>query len=282
MLSRLKSIYRFLNPKFQNLHLEYKTEFKPRYNETPHGLLNELIAQNHEVYDKWIDKILSNREVFEHWKMTDDQSDQSLPTWENGYFPALDMMTLYTMVAELDPANIVEIGSGNSTKVMADAKRNNKLSISITSIDPVPRAIIDNLSDQIIRMPLESIDLKEIKSLRKGDILFIDNSHRMLPNSDVTTVFLDIMPYLAKGVYVHIHDIYLPYDYPQFMCDRFYSEQYGLAIFLLSNPDRYKVIFPSYYIYKNRELSSRLNDIWTIPNISKGERHGGSIWLKIS
>jgi hypothetical protein len=56
----------------------------------------------------------------------------------------------------------------------------------------------------------------------------------------------------SSGVIVHVHDIYLPYDYPQFMCDRFYSEQYGLAAFLLANPDRFLTIMPNYFVSEDR------------------------------
>ena len=93
--------------------------------------------------------------------------------------------------------------------------------------------------------------------------------------------FLEVLPKLSKGVIVHIHDIYLPYDYPQFMCERFYSEQYGLAIFLLANSNRYKPILPNYFISKDNELSSIIEPIWHHTNLNNVEQHGGSFWLKI-
>ncbi len=90
------------------------------------------------------------------------------------------------------------------------------------------------------------------------------------------------MPKLKKGVIVHIHDIYLPYDYPQFMCDRFYSEQYGLAMYLLANPKKYEPILPNYFIYKDKELSKQIEPIWNHNNLKGVERHGGSFWLRIN
>ncbi|HNA64026.1 MAG TPA: hypothetical protein PKZ51_04845, partial [Saprospiraceae bacterium] len=84
------------------------------------------------------------------------------------------------------------------------------------------------MADKIIRHPLENIDFDVVSALNENDILFVDNSHRILPNSDSMVFFLEVLPKLKKGVIVHLHDIYLPYDYPQFMCNRFYSEQYGL------------------------------------------------------
>jgi len=120
-----------------------------------------------------------------------------------------------------------------------------------------------------------------INSLNEGDILFIDNSHRCFSNSDATVCFLELLPYLKKGVIVHVHDIYLPYDYPQFMCDRFYNEQYVLAAFVLANPSKYKTILPNYFISEDKELSEIISPMWNHSNLKNVERHGGSYWLMI-
>jgi hypothetical protein len=103
-----------------------------------------------------------------------------------------------------------------------------------------------------------------------------------LPNSDATVFFLEILPRLQPGVIVHIHDIYLPYDYPQFMCDRFYSEQYTLAAFILANPLRYSTLLPNYFISEDKELSDILLPIWNHPNLKDVEKHGGSYWMKLN
>jgi len=138
------------------------------------------------------------------------------------------------------------------------------------------------LADLVIRQPVEDItDYAFIELLQPNDILFIDNSHRCLPNSDVTVCFLELLPKLKPGVIVHIHDIYLPYDYPQFMCERGYSEQYVLAAFVLANSKKYKTILPNYFISEDKELARLLNPIWEMPNLNAVERHGGSYWLQI-
>jgi dienelactone hydrolase len=90
------------------------------------------------------------------------------------------------------------------------------------------------------------------------------------------------LPQLKPGVVVHIHDIYLPYDYPQDMCDRFYSEQYVLAAFLLANPKRYEVLFPGIFVSEDKALSKRLEPIWQSDNTKNVERHGGSFWFRIA
>ena len=92
---------------------------------------------------------------------------------------------------------------------------------------------------------------------------------------------MEVLPKLKPGVIVHIHDIYLPYDYPQNMCDRAYSEQYGLAFYLLANPQKYVTLLPNYYISEDKELALIISEIWNHNNLNEVERHGGSYWLKI-
>lgn len=186
------------------------------------------------------------------------------------------------MLAENKPKKYVEVGSGNSTKVAQKAITDNGLTTQIISIDPQPRAEIDSLADKVIRSPFQNIDVDFVKELEENDILFIDNSHRVLPNSDSMVFFLEVLPYLKNGVIVHIHDVYLPYGYPQFMCDRFYSEQYGLAMYLLANAEKYCPILPNYFIYEDAELSKIIDPMWDHPNLDGVERHGGSFWLRIA
>jgi hypothetical protein len=156
------------------------------------------------------------------------------------------------------------------------------LSTEFISIDPKPRAKIDQLPNRMIRKPFENIDFDIAGELDANDVLFIDNSHRILPNSDSLVFFLEILPRLKRGVIVHIHDIYLPYDYPQFMCDRFYSEQYGLAIYLMANPEKYETILPNYFISEDKELSEMIAPIWDHENLRDVEQHGGSYWIRIA
>jgi len=280
----IKQLYRFLHPKFQNLFLEYKVSFKPRYGHglPPHGELYRVIDAKREEYKGLLNKALSLKESI--WTIKDSslETDSSKPAWNNGYLPGLDIVGIYTLLTEFKPRKYIEIGSGNSTKVAYKAKIEQNLGTEIISIDPMPRAEIDNLADKIIRKPFENVDFDIVNELNENDILFVDNSHRILPNSDAMVFFLEILPRLKKGVIVHIHDIYLPYDYPQDMCDRFYSEQYGLAMYLLANPQKYEPLMPNYFIFEDKELSALIAPIWNHKNLQNVEKHGGSFWLKIA
>lgn len=279
----LKKIYQFLHPRYQSLFLEYKVEMKPRHGHglPPHARLYDIINAQRAEYAAWMKKIRQYKPQLQSILKADAVQDAIQPGWNNGFLPGLDIMALYTVLAELKPQRYVEIGSGNSTKVAHKAKTDMGLNTEIISIDPYPRAEIDHLADQIIRTPFEQLDNAFLRDLNENDVLFVDNSHRVLPNSDATVFFLEVLPELKKGVVVHIHDIYIPYDYPQFMCDRFYSEQYALTAFLLANPQHYIPMLPNYFISEDVELHGLIKDIWEHPNLEGVERHGGSFWLKI-
>jgi hypothetical protein len=281
-----KDTIKLLLPRYQKLILDYKVDMKPRYGygNAPHPLLLEQFKSKSNVYKAYIDTMLHFKSVFHTFKTSDKEIDPNAPSWNNGFLPGLDIVALYTLLHVFKPKHYIEIGSGNSTKVARKSIQDNGLNTVITSVDPFPRANIDHLADIVIRQPLENInDLSFITSkLEANDILFIDNSHRCLPNSDVTVCFLELLPFLKPGVIVHIHDIYLPYDYPQDMCERFYSEQYMLAAFLLANPEKYEVLFPGIFVSEDKELSKLLEPIWQSENTKSVERHGGSFWLRVN
>lgn len=279
----LKSFLKRIHPKYQALINEYPVDMKPRYGhgKPPHRQLYDIINSDREVYSGLIDAALGHKDKIAEIKDSRSVTDSTKPGWNNGFLPGLDIIAIYTMIAEYKPKRYVEVGSGNSTKVAFKAKQEQHNNLEITSIDPMPRAEIDELADIVIRKPFEDIDYQMILELEKGDILFIDNSHRILPNSDSMVFYMEILPRLKEGVLVHIHDIYLPYDYPQFMCDRFYTEQYGLAMYIMANPTRYKTIFPCYFVSEDPKLAKQLEPIWNHKNMSGVERHGGSYWLQI-
>jgi len=148
---------------------------------------------------------------------------------------------------------VLEIGSGNSTKFLRHLIGALGLETRIVSIDPFPRAECDALCDTVIREPLETVDLALFDDLHPGDVVFFDGSHRCFMNSDVTAFFLDVLPRIPSGVAIGVHDIFLPDDYPEEWAERYYSEQYVLAAWLLGAEGRYRVTLPAYWVSRNRE-----------------------------
>ncbi|SFT41769.1 Predicted O-methyltransferase YrrM [Algoriphagus locisalis] len=263
--------------------LDYPLNLSQRYTaEKPHKKIRDLISENKDRYKNILLSFLKYEEKLKEISSNRDQIKNSTdPTWDNIWLPGLDGVCIYGFVSSLKPKIFLEIGSGNSTKFAFKAINDNKLRTKIISIDPHPRDEIDAICDSIIRSPLEEVDLDIFDELDENDILFIDNSHRVFMNSDVTTVFLDIIPRLKKGVIIQIHDIFLPYDYPPYWIERYYSEQYMLASYLLANPDFFEILLPNFFISKDDDLKFVFHEFWASKGFEGIANHGQSFWLKI-
>ena len=283
-MSTLKSIYRFASKRWQTLHLDYQVNFTPRSRpETGKGLreIHAILDERKPQIEGEVKRILNYTEQLHTIRKRSDETNPLLPAWNNNFLPGLDIAALYMYIAERKPKKYMEVGSGNSTLVAAAAKNQYSIDTEIISIDPYPRADIDQVSQRIVRRPFEQVGTEWADELEAGDILFIDNSHRALPNSDATVFFLEWLPRLKEGVIVQVHDIYLPWDYPQDMCERGYSEQYVLAAMVMSNPERYRPIFPAFWIAQQPDLQATLAPLWENKNLHDVERHGGSFWFEI-
>lgn len=110
-------------------------------------------------------------------------------------------------------------------------------------------------------------------------VLFFDGSHRIFMNSDVATFFVDVLPRLAPGVLVAIHDIYLPDDYPLDVAPRFYSEQYALASYLLAPGADIEILLPATYVSRAPQYRDVLDGFWDRVGHADVERHGGLFWF---
>ena len=173
----------------------------------------------------------------------------------NGSYMAIDSHVYYALIRTHKPQRIVEIGSGNSTLLAAAAIRQNlKEAASPTtliSIEPYPADKLKKIPElsQLIQKKVQAVDLAVFQQLQAGDLLFIDSSHAFSAASDVWWEFCEILPRLAPGVFVHIHDISLPKPYPQVYLDtqRFWNEQYVLQTFLTYN-SRFEVVWAGNYM----------------------------------
>jgi hypothetical protein len=263
------------------VHLDYPVRPRPRWGwgRPAHAALAALIEEGREGYRRVLHALLDLREPLARVP-ADAPRDDTGPSWASEFLPGLDTASLYGFVALGRPATYLEVGSGASTRVVHRAVRDAGLATRIVSIDPAPRAAIDTLCDEIERRPLEDADLARFERLGAGDIVFVDGSHRCFTNSDATVFFLDVLPRLAPGVLVGIHDVYRPYDYPPPWMDRFYSEQYLLAAWLLAG-DRLEIVFPATFVSLDAELSRVLDPLWAEPGLGGVARHGGAFWVRV-
>jgi hypothetical protein len=176
------------------------------------------------------------------------------------------------------PKTYLEIGSGGTTCFARRAIQDHSLATKIISIDPDPRAKIESICDQVFFKGLENVDLSIFSSLEAGDIVFMDGSHRTFMNSDVTVFMLEVLPHLKPGVIVHIHDILLPYDYPDNFKNWYWNEQYMVALYLIAAKERIDVIFPSAYVTNDEKFAAELHNP-LFESLWGHSREGGSIWF---
>lgn len=256
--------------------LDYKIDCKPRWNDTVgHPELSGLISSRLDQYEKSLSGLLDLKPLVHE---INSGVFQVNPSWTNGFIPAFDALTIM-WAARHSKNTYMEVGSGNSTKFARASIAHGRGDTKLVSIDPSPRAEIDTICDEVIRQPLEKIDLSIFDDLAMGDTLFIDNSHRSFMNSDVTTIMLDVLPRLKSGVRVGFHDIFLPFDYFETWAGRFYNEQYLLACYLLSQPNYFVLEMPSYWLHKMKVHQRVLADMWVGFDKEVRDRAPSSFWV---
>ncbi len=202
--------------------------------------------------------------------------------YENGAYSYADAIFLHSMIRHVKPKRIIEVGSGYSSCVTLDT---NELffesAIRCTFIEPYPNTLLSLLkpgeADKLDLVPtrLQDVDPALFEELGANDILFIDSTHVSKTGSDVNYLFFDVLPRLAKGVYIHFHDIFYPFEYPPFWVyeGRSWSEAYVLHAFLQYN-NAFEVIVHTDYLAKFH--GDKLQAL--MPKAMKNT--GGSIWLK--
>ena len=119
------------------------------------------------------------------------------------------------------------------------------------------------------------------QGIGSNDLLFIDNSHRSFPNSDVTVFFAEVLPALKAGTIWGLHDILLPWDYPEAWRGRFYNEQYLLLAYLLGGGDGDEIILPVRWVSSEPLLHNILAPLWAHEHLFRDVgTHGGCFWMR--
>jgi predicted O-methyltransferase YrrM len=233
--------------------LDHRAVLQERPTSYIYSAVKDRIERDRSVIDSFISQLRPFCYHENYAKIPLEQAEPMEPFLNNGYFSDGDARALYGIVAAIRPTRIIEIGSGNSTKFMRRAIRDFSLSTHVTSIDPQPRAEIDQLCDTVIRTSVLGVDLDLFRQLGAGDLLFHDGSHLTLNGTDTVRLFLEILPVLQAGVIIHIHDICLPHEYVNGFDGRGYSEQYMLAAALLFSR-QYEVLLPVCYLGREQQF----------------------------
>jgi hypothetical protein len=262
------------------LPLEYPYAATPRprwgHGRPSHARLEGLLAEHEGRYAEAIAGIASHRSdllaIAPEFRAPDE------PYWRNSWLPALDAAALYAFVRTRAPRRYVEVGSGVSTTFAARARADGATDTRIVSIDPRPRAEVAGLCDEVVPTALQDADPGVFAELAAGDVVFVDGSHQVLMNSDAVAFMLDVLPGLAAGVLVGVHDVYLPDDYPPDWSARHYGEQYLLAAYLLGGGSL--PVLPAHYVGARRDLVAPLAELWGDARMRGVEPWGNAFWLQ--
>ena len=234
-------------------------------------------ASHLHVLDELFPRYIADYDYPEH---PVDAAPQAFFT-RNPQFTWLDPRLLFVLLRAWRPRRVIEVGGGYSTLLLADVNRRwFENAIDVTSIEPYPPAFLQTHLDgltRLLRQDVQDVPLEAFASLRAGDVLFVDSSHVAKTGSDVNHLFFEVFPRLARGVHVHLHDIFLPHDYlPQWVIDegRSWNEQYLLRA-LLMHSTAFRVEFgASYAFHAHRERVVRA--------LAHPKGHGfagGSFWI---
>jgi hypothetical protein len=207
--------------------------------------------------------------------------EAACPFWENDWFPPFDGASLYGLIAKCAPRRYIEVGSGISTRFARQAIRDLELRTRIVSIDPHPHTSVDTLCDEVVRSRMEDMPRGFWEEIAPEDLLFVDNSHRSFPNSDVTVFFTEVLPALQPGTIWGMHDIFLPWDYPEDWRHRFYNEQYLLLAYLLGGADGDKIVLPVHWAASRPSLHGILAPLWAHEDLFRNiGTNGGCFWMR--
>jgi hypothetical protein len=195
--------------------------------------------------------------------------------WNNGAFGGADAVAYYGLVRDLQPRRVVEVGSGWSSLLLKRALARNETPCDVTLVEPFPNEELFAAlpSDwEVHRAVIQHADFAVFERLQAGDVCFYDGSHCVRTAGDVNWFFFEVLPRLAPGVYVHVHDIFFPDDYhDSWVYDEglSWNEQYLVQAFLMNN-DAYRVHLANHLLYVER--NDELAPLYA--------SDGGSLWLE--
>ena len=202
--------------------------------------------------------------------------------YENTFYSYSDAVHYALMLLHHQPRRVIEVGSGYSSALLLDIAERapSGRPIDMTFIEPYPDELVamarpGDLEGRLIQSGVQDVELSRFASLEAGDFLFIDSTHVAKAGSDVNYLYFEVLPRLASGVFVHVHDIFYPFEYPNEWINegRSWNEAYLLRAFLEHNDDFEIVLF-------NTFLQS-FHEPWYAANMPLClANRGGSIWLR--
>lgn len=200
---------------------------------------------------------------------------------DNTMFGLADAAVYHSVLRELRPRRLIEVGSGFSSAIALDTADRYLPDLELTFIEPYPQRLLGLLdsADQgrcrLIRAAVQDVPLQTYDQLGTGDLLFVDSTHVCKAGSDVNWLLFQVLPRLADGVVVHFHDIFWPFEYPEEWLreGRGWTESYLLRAFLTYN-DRFQVLLFNSWVWQAERELVRVTLPTTVDQIP------GGLWLR--
>jgi len=207
--------------------------------------------------------------------------------FDNGFFSGFDAASYYALIRHLKPRRVLEVGGGYSTRIAEKALTRNRadgIESSLKCIEPFPEKRLTDAIAQInlICKPVQDVPKEVFQELEANDILFIDSSHTVKFGSDVCYLFLEILPALRSGVWIHVHDIFFPNDYPaEWLIQQrlALNEQYLLEAFLAFNTN-FQIALANHWLCL--AYASQARELLPVTNEILPKTPGSSFWIRKS
>jgi hypothetical protein len=257
------------SPSLEDIHQSYE------YTSTSPPYLDPSVFQQ-AIFQETLEQLIGFSSEFNPPVEGDEEECQRY-FWGNSQFSYSDAMSYYCFTRWAKPAKVVEIGSGFSTLVALEALATNGIG-TVHCFEPYPRPFLQTEPCiDLHRKKAQEIDPVFLNTLLEdGDILFIDSTHTVKTGSDCLHIYLRLLPTITRSIYVHVHDVFLPYGLPQeWLLERqiFWTEQYLLLAYLSDNPKVTPLYGSNYNTRYNTALQEKLMG-------GKYPMGGGSFWFK--
>ena len=253
----------------------------------PYARVDELKPLSEDIALSWLSEklksvdataltdLMSNwNQLYEQWTIPDP--DRHAPYLLQDQVSGLDASAIYSFTYQAHPKKIVQIGSGQTTRLLAQAVRDCGSKTEISVIDENADRTIDSLVTRVTRARFEDVEVQEWMKLTAGDILVCDTTHIFFPGTDVDKLLTEVLPQLASGVLICWMKAYLPFGYPRSERTPGWNAASALAA-MLGGGERYQFIFSA--AHARRTWDPRILTKLSVP-IHEGYREG-SLWLKV-
>jgi hypothetical protein len=203
--------------------------------------------------------------------------------YDNEWFTFADAICCALMLRHLRPRCLVEVGCGFSSALALDV---DELFLGggtrFTFIEPDParlRTLVPaaGLDGRLRAEPVQDVPLAVFEELGAGDVLLVDSSHVLKAGSDVQHLVDEVYPRLMRGVHLHVHDVFYPFEYPPRWLETGCSlnEAYVVRAMLASGGAWEVVLWDSFL--------ARFHRAWLaahLPLTLAGAFPTGGIWLR--